>query len=67
TSLFHSCLNENIKVVKYLVEHGADINKENYERETPLFYACKSGNEAVIKYLVERGADINKENKYERE
>eukprot|EP00833_Pecoramyces_ruminatium_P001633 jgi/Orpsp1_1/1175665/evm.model.c7180000054754.1 len=45
--------NENL--VKYLVEHGADINKENKDGKTPLFDA--------FKYLVELGADINKKNK----
>jgi ankyrin repeat protein len=50
-------------LVKYLVvEHGADINKENIYGETPLFYACRSGNKDIVKYLVENGADINKEN-----
>ncbi|KAL6605118.1 hypothetical protein U3516DRAFT_758083 [Neocallimastix sp. 'constans'] len=44
----------NGNLVKYLVEHGADINKE-----IPQFRAIKRGNENLIKYLVEHGADIN--------
>ena len=52
-------------LVKYLVEHGAEINKEkNRDGETPLFNACLSGNEDVVKYLVEHGTDINKKSKY---
>jgi len=50
-------------LVKYLVEHGSDINKENRARETPLWYACENGNESVIKYLVEHGANVNKGNR----
>jgi len=42
--------NENI--VKCLVEHGADINKENTYGATPLFNACKSRNENIFNYLV---------------
>jgi len=48
-------------MVKYLVEHGADINKEDHYGKTPFFKACHGGNEPIVKYLVERGADINKE------
>ena len=65
--LYNECAKKdvNMYLIKYLVELGADINKENdYYRETPLFKACKSGNEAVVKYLVESGADINKVNIY---
>jgi len=56
-----------IAIIKYLVEHGADINKANfYIRETPLYYACENGNKSIIKYLVEHGADVNKSNGYGR-
>ncbi|ORX65883.1 ankyrin, partial [Anaeromyces robustus] len=52
----------NEDLVKYLIEHGADINKENEDGKTPLFWACESGNEDLVKYLIDLGADINKEN-----
>jgi len=55
--------NGNEAIVKCLVEHGANINKETDYGETPLFNACKSGNEAVVKYLVKLGANMNKEKK----
>jgi len=44
-------------IVKYLFEHGADINKKCRDGATPLFNACYIGNENIIKYLVELGAD----------
>ena len=44
------------------MEHGADVNKENNDGETPLFEACRTVNEPIIKYLVEHRADVNKEN-----
>ncbi|ORX82475.1 ankyrin, partial [Anaeromyces robustus] len=48
--------------VKYLVEHGADVNKQSNDSTTPLFYACINGHENIVKYLVEHGADVNKKN-----
>jgi len=49
-------------IVRYLVEHGADINKG--DGSTPLHLACEKGHKNIVKYLVEHGADIN--NKGER-
>ena len=54
--------NINIYIIKFLVEHGADVNKKSYNGATSIFYACKMANEAVVKYLVEHGADLNKTN-----
>jgi ankyrin repeat protein len=31
-------------MVRFLVEYGADLIKENDKRETLLFHSCKSGN-----------------------
>jgi len=50
----------NINIVKYLVEHGVDINEETLYDITPIFEACSSWNETLVKYLVEHGVDINK-------
>jgi ankyrin repeat protein len=62
TAIFKTCKSGNKDLVEYLVEHGADINKEEkWYGETPLFYACKSGNKDLVEYLVEHGEDINKE------
>jgi len=53
----------DMAIVKYLVEHGTDINKENKNGETPLHFAIRLRIERLVKYLVEHGADIHKENK----
>jgi len=58
--LFNACKIGKLRIVKYLVELGADINTENKYGETPFFYACSSGNENLVKYLVRLGADIHK-------
>jgi len=60
-STFDQSFGGNEAIVKYLVNQGADINKESKNGETPLFDACRSGKESIIKYLVEQGANINKE------
>ncbi|KAL6632575.1 hypothetical protein U3516DRAFT_885956 [Neocallimastix sp. 'constans'] len=52
------CRNEAL--VKYLVEHGTDINKESKDGSSPLLKPCSNGNEAIVKYLTEFGAYINK-------
>ena len=56
----YACKSGNLSIIKYLVDHGADVSKMNYDGETPLFNARLSGNEAIVKYLVDHGADINK-------
>ena len=46
--------------MKCLVEHGADINKENRLDETPLLYLFYSRNDKLIKYLIQHGAKMSK-------
>ncbi|KAG4094566.1 hypothetical protein H8356DRAFT_1360433 [Neocallimastix lanati (nom. inval.)] len=50
----------NKELAEYIVEHGADINKEKKNGETPLFNTCRSENKELVEYLVEHGADLNK-------
>ena len=53
-------------IIRYLVEHGSDINKENQDKETPLFIVCKNGNKELAKYdkdVIEL-ADYNKDIKF---
>jgi ankyrin repeat protein len=45
-------------MVKYLIELGADINKEeNFDNLSPLIWACSSGNIKLVKYLIGLGAN----------
>jgi len=64
--LFSACENGNENMVKYLIEHGVNINGENCFGETPLFYSCRRGNEKMVKYLIGHGADINKKTKFHK-
>ena len=55
----------SLDMVKYLVEHGAEVTSEdNSFRETVLHSACRGGNDAIVQYLLQHGGakDINKKN-----
>ena len=45
------------KVVKYLLQQGADPNILSLDNITPLSAACFDGNTRLIKYLLDAGAD----------
>ena len=55
-ALFYAIESESLEMVKYLVEHGADVNERDYD--TPLMRASECGNLNIVKYLVECGAKI---------
>ena len=46
-------------VLKYLVEHGADVNQPDNDGFTPLLMGSQNGHLPVVQYLVENGADVN--------
>jgi len=64
--LYIACEQGNESLVKYLVEHGANMNaphinidtndNNSIQVETPFSIALKKGNESLIKYLVDHGA-----------
>jgi ankyrin repeat protein len=43
------------KVVKWLIQHGADCNTRYSDGQTPLFYAVTKGSLDVVRALVEEG------------
>jgi ankyrin repeat protein len=44
--------------IKWLLDHGANVNSTEYN-DTPLICAAGRGHTEIVKYLVSRGADIN--------
>ena len=51
---------QDINLVKYLINRGADINfMSKNEGITPLYYACCSHSIEAVKLLLENGADPN--------
>ena len=46
-------------MVKYLVEHGANVNCKTKHNKSVLHFATDSGSFENVKYLVEHGADLH--------
>jgi len=55
--LFKACLGGNKTILKYLVKHGANINKKNKYGQTPLYYASIFKKPVIVQYLIELGAN----------
>lgn len=48
----------HLKAVQWLLEHGAQVNREGYAWSA-LHYAVFAGHAEVAEYLLKRGADVN--------
>jgi len=59
TPLHNAILHSNVKVVEYLITHGAYVNATGAYGMTPLHFAADSFNVDIVKFLIERGADVN--------
>ncbi|KAK4004978.1 hypothetical protein OUZ56_006704 [Daphnia magna] len=58
SSLHYASRAGHLKVVKYLVTHGADVNLPTRSNQSsPLHRASQQGHLAVVKFLLDRGAD----------
>ena len=51
------------RIVKYLVDHGADLEALSMNEDTPLTKACYRGHLSIAAFLLSRGANINHQNK----
>ena len=51
-----------LRVVQYLVDHGADIHIRTKFENTALMGASLFGHLGIVKYLVSRGANVNDQN-----
>lgn len=54
--LKYACAQGDLSLVKFAIEHGADINSDY---GLPLYYATEKNHKEVIKYLISNGADIH--------
>ena len=52
----------NCSVVRFLLEHGADINAQSHGGWTPLQRASRYGRLEVVRLLLEHGADVEVKN-----
>jgi len=57
-----SCYN-NLDILRFLHENGAELNQEENGKITPLHKAAQYGHLCVVEYLVNHKADINAKNK----
>ena len=57
TAVLYACGLSNEKVVKFLVEHGADIERKNIYGETCLMRATHSSH--ICQFLIDHGARVN--------
>ncbi|XP_026804314.1 ankyrin repeat, SAM and basic leucine zipper domain-containing protein 1-like isoform X1 [Rhopalosiphum maidis] len=58
TALMYACSNGWLKLVEFLVDHGADIEmKDNQSGETALFFAVRNNHVNIVKFLLSKGAD----------
>ncbi len=64
SALASAVMKGNVKVVKYLVEHGANVNTVDLFGNTILINLCNLKNEQyeIAKYLIKKGADIRIKN-----
>ena len=59
SALWAAAANDNLELVKLLVEHGALVNHTTKNNSTALRCACASGDLAMAQYLVQHGADVH--------
>jgi ankyrin repeat protein len=62
TALASAIHNKNLKIIKYLCEHGANINLKDNVNNTALLHAIYVDSEIAL-YLIQKGADITIKNK----
>ncbi len=58
---------EDLEVINFLLEAGADVNHQNIFGKTPLFYAIQFNQHDVVRRLIELGADVNHRYKSKKE
>jgi len=59
TALHYAAQNGSLDIIKFLVEHGADISAQDYEQSrSVIHFAALNGDIECIKYLTENGADL---------
>lgn len=60
TPIFVACRRRGpIRIIKALIQKGADVNHKNRSNDVPLSIAIFIGNSKVFKLLLENGANVN--------
>ncbi|EAT35050.1 AAEL012753-PA, partial [Aedes aegypti] len=53
-----ACIDDNLDMVEFLVQNGADVNRKDNEGWTPLHATSSCGFLSIARYLIENGADL---------
>ena len=59
TLLIHAAVENDVRLARMLLDHGANVEKANRHFETPLGFACAYDAVDVVRLLCEHGADVN--------
>ena len=51
-------VDESLKLIRLLVQHGADVNRRDKEGWAPI-HGARVGQEEIVRALIELGADVN--------
>ena len=60
---FNKCTDRYTKIVKFLLNKGANVNLQNYDGDTPLHLAARYEMEYIVKLLLHYNAGVNIINK----
>lgn len=58
TPLFYAANRDDLPIVSYLLQHGADIHHKDFIQKTALQYAIESNAVQTVAYLLGNGADV---------
>jgi len=53
--------NQDLNILQWLVDHGANVNQVNSIGNTALTEAIRGKKETLVKYLIDHGAQVNQE------
>ncbi|CAD6194647.1 unnamed protein product [Caenorhabditis auriculariae] len=59
TALRGACYDGHLEIVRYLADHGADLNVPNRHGHTSLMIAAFRNKIEVVKFLISRGVDVS--------
>jgi hypothetical protein len=59
TALHLACLHGHTEAVRFLLAHGAAVDKATYDGKTALMYAAEGGFEQITAALLAQGASVN--------
>jgi len=64
TPLISAAYYGKIEVVRFLLQHGADVNLYDYKKDTALLNAAWCKHTQIVELLLNAGADINQRNAF---